>query len=125
MEGQKGIRFLAAASFREDADGDAGFYFFDSGEDGLHALFDVVSVQKETVQIFHPVRKERHLYHADLCDVAGGPWHPHIGHDNVKIASVIADVENGFILWNVLFADHRDGYAGEKEDTAESPVDDG
>ena len=55
VERQKRVRLGAAASFGEDTDGDAGFYFFHCGENGFHALLDIISVKKETVQVFHPV----------------------------------------------------------------------
>ena len=61
VEGKKGVRFTAAAPFGENTDGDAGFYFFHCGENGFHALFDIISVKKETVQVFHPVGEKRYF----------------------------------------------------------------
>ena len=61
MERQKFVRFHAAASLGEDADGDAGFYLFHRFENGFHSLLDVLSVKEEAVQIFHPVGQKRHF----------------------------------------------------------------
>lgn len=125
VEGEKFVRLGAAASLGEDADGDAGFHFFDCFQDGFHPLLDIFSVQKEAVQIFHPVRQERNLKHINFCDIACGPGNAHIGHNDVEIASVVAYVEYGSVLRDILFADHGDGHTGQKENAAEGPVDNG
>lgn len=125
VEGKKFIRLGAAASFGEDADRDAGFYFFDCLQNGLHPLLDILSVQKETVQIFHPVGQKRHLKHINFGDIACGSGNAHVGHNDIKIASVIAYVEYGSILRDILFTDYGNGYAGQKKDAAKSPVDNG
>ena len=125
MKGQEGIRLFAAAPFRENTDGDAGFHFFHSFQNCFHTLLNVLPVQKKAVQIFHPVGEERYFEHTDFCDVTGGPGHPYIGHDDIEITPMVADIEYRLIQRNIFFADCRDRYAGEKEDTAKSPVDDG
>lgn len=38
---------------------------------------------------------------------------------------MVADIKYGSIFWDILFTDCGDGYAGQKEDAAEGPVDDG
>ena len=53
------VCICVSSTFREDTDGDAGFYFFDRGQDSLQSLFDIFSVKEQTVKIAHPVRKKR------------------------------------------------------------------
>lgn len=56
MEGKKLclIQSLVSGSLWENTDGNPGFYFFNSGKDGFQPLFDILTVKKQTVKIFHP-----------------------------------------------------------------------
>ena len=57
-------------------------------------LFDILTVQKEAVKIFHPVGKERPFQHFNFCNITGRSGNPDIGKDDVKIAAVVAHVKN-------------------------------
>lgn len=125
VEGEKFVRAGTAAPFGENADGDAGFYFCYCLKDSFHALLDILSVKEKAVQIFHPAGQERDFQHADLCDISCGSGNAHIGYDNIEITSVVADVKDGGVFRDIFFTDHRDGYAGQEQDAAEGPVDNG
>ena len=56
----KHIKFIlisVSGTFREDTDGNSGFYFVYCGQDRFESLFDVFPVKEETVEITHPCGK--------------------------------------------------------------------
>ena len=101
-----------SGTFREDTDGNAGFDLVDGCEDGLESLFDILTVKKQTVKIFHPVGKKRITLHFFLGNVAGTDRTAAVSKHDVKITSVIANVENRSILGNIFFADDRNFGSG-------------
>ena len=74
-----------SGSFREDADGNAGFYFFYCCEDGFQTLFDVFSVKEEAVKVAHPGGQQRDFFHF-----------------------FFGNVQDWGVFWNVFFSDHGD-----------------
>ena len=106
------ILISVSGTFREDTDGNAGFDLVDGCEDGLESLFDILTVKKQTVKIFHPVGKKRITLHFFLGNVAGTDRTAAVSKHDVKITSVIANVENRSILGNIFFADDRNFGSG-------------
>ena len=106
------VRILVTCTFREDTDGNAGLDLVDGCEDGLESLFDIITVKKQTVKIFHPVGKKRITLHFFLGNVAGTDRTAAVSKHDVKITSVIANVENRSILGNIFFADDRNFGSG-------------
>lgn len=95
-------------SFREDADGNAGFYFFYCCEDGFQTLFDVFSVKEEAVKVAHPGGQQRDFFHFFFGNVACADRAAGVGEKDVEVASVVADVQDWGVFWNVFFSDHGD-----------------
>ena len=94
VEGQKfqfAVSFVSGA-FRKDADGYAVFHFLYSGEYGLQTFFDIFPVQKETVEIPHPVGKKRDRLHFFFGNIACGARTEDISQKDIKKASVVADI---------------------------------
>lgn len=102
------ILVFVPGSFREDADGDAGFDLFNSGKDGFQSLFDILSVKEEAVEVTHPVGKQRVTFHFFLCNITGTDRAAAVGQQNVKITSVIRHIENSLIFRDILFTDDGD-----------------
>ena len=126
MEGKK-LRFvivLVPCSLRKDTDGNSGFHFVNGGEDRLQSLFDILPVQKQTVEISHPVGKQGIFRHFLFGHIAGAARAAHIGEKNVKIAPVVADVQDRGIGGNVFFADHSHLRTCDPQDETEYALDD-
>ena len=102
------IRIGISGTFRENTDGNAGFYFFDGFQDGFKPLFNILSVKKQTVEIFHPVGKQRIPFHFFFGYIAGPDGAAAVGKQDVKVASVISDIEYRCVFGDVFFPD--DGY---------------
>ena len=64
------------------------------------------------MKISHPVGKKRIAFHFFLGNITGADRASAVGKQDIKIASVVADVENRGILWNIFFADYSDLGAG-------------
>src|SRR5699024_1757979 len=61
MEGehfQLAVMFVSGP-FRKDTDGHTVFDLIYSSENGFQSFFDILSVQKKAVEIFHPVGQQR------------------------------------------------------------------
>lgn len=56
-----------SGSFREDTDGNSGFYFIDRCQDGFQTLFDIFSVKEKAVKVMHPCGQERDFFHFFLA----------------------------------------------------------
>ena len=97
-----------SGSFREDADGNAGFYFFYCCEDGFQTLFDVFSVKEEAVKVAHPGGQQRDFFHFFFGNVACADRAAGVGEKDVEVASVVADVQDWGVFWNVFFSDYGD-----------------
>ena len=91
-----------------DADGDAGFDLFNSGKDGFQSLFDILTIQKQAMQIAHPVGKKRISFHFFLCNITGTDRAATVGKYNVKVASVITNIKDWCVFWDIFFTDYRD-----------------
>lgn len=61
------IFISVSGSFRENTDGNSGFYFVYCGQDRFESLFDVFPVKEETVEITHPCGKKRNFLHLFLA----------------------------------------------------------
>ena len=57
------ISILISGSFREDTYGNAGFHIVCGLKDRFQTLLDILSVEKETVEIAHPVGEQRIMLH--------------------------------------------------------------
>ena len=117
------IRPFVAGTLREDADGNAGLDLLDGGEDGLQSLLDVVPVQEQAVEIFHPVGEKGIALHLFLSNVPGADGAAGVGEQDVKIAPVVADVENRSVPGDVFLADDGHLRPGNPEDKAENRLD--
>ena len=102
------ILVFVPGSFWEDADGDAGFDLFNSGKDGFQSLFDILTIQKQAMQIAHPVGKKRISFHFLLCNITGTDRAATVGKYNVKVASVITNIKDWCVFWDIFFTDYRD-----------------
>ena len=102
------ILVFVPGSFWEDADGDAGFDLFNSGKDGFQSLFDILTIQKQAMQIAHPVGKKRISFHFFLCNITGTDRAATVGKYNVKVASVITNIKDWCVFWDIFFTDYRD-----------------
>ena len=100
------IGIFVSGSLGEDADGNAGFHIVGSLEDGLKSLFDIFSVKEETVEIVHPVGEQRVTLHFFFCHIAGTSRAAAVCEQNVKIASVVGNIENCLIFGDILLTDH-------------------
>lgn len=97
-----------SGTFREDTDGNAGLDFFDGFQDSLQTLFNIFSVKKQAVKIFHPVGKQGISFHFFFCHIAGTDGTAAVGEQDVKVASVISDIEYRSVFGYVFFS--YDGY---------------
>ena len=113
-----------SGSFREDADGNAGFYFFYCCEDGFQTLFDVFSVKEEAVKVAHPGGQQRDFFHFFFGNVACADRAAGVGEKDVEVASVVADVQDWGVFWNVFFSDHGDFGSCDPQDEAEDCLND-
>ena len=113
-----------SGSLREDADGDAGLYLIYCCEDGFQTLFDVFSVKEETVKVAHPGGQQRNFLHFFFCNIAGTNRTAGVSKKNVKVTSVVADIEYWRIFWHIFFTDHSDFGTGDPEDKAKYCLDD-
>lgn len=102
------ISILISGSFREDTYGNAGFHIVCGLKDRFQTLLDILSVEKETVEIAHPVGEQRIMLHFLLGNIAGADRTAAVGEQDVEIAPVVCYIENSLILWNVFFADDGD-----------------
>ena len=118
------VCICVSSTFREDTDGDAGFYFFDRGQDSLQPLFDIFSVKEQTVKITHPVGKKRVTLHFFLGDVTGADRAAAVAEHNVKIALMVSDVKHRCIFRNIFFTDDRYLCAGFPQDKFENSLND-
>lgn len=125
MEFQKGVIHPVAGSLRENTDGDTGLYLIDGCQDGLHTGFDIGSVQEYTVQIFHPGIQGRNAEYFNLGHIAGETRYADIGNQDVEVASVVSDVQDGFVLGHIFLADHSHSGTGKEQNHPEGPFDDG
>ena len=98
----KHLAIFASGSFRENTDGDSLFDIVYASQDHLHTGTHVTAVQKQTVQPFHPVAEQRIFEHLCLCYIAGQIRTLRIGQQNIKIAAVVAYIENSLILWDIF-----------------------
>lgn len=116
-------QFLACISrpFRENTDGDPGFYMFDSCKDCLQPFFRIIAVQEKTVKEFHPCGKKRDVFHFLFCDITRQVPASGISQQNIEKASVVADEQDRFIRY-AFFSDDSDGYAGHFQNTLKCPL---
>ena len=70
MERQECVIDLVSRAFREDTDRNSGMNFFDAFQNRFHTLLDILSVQKQTVQILHPVTEQRNPQDFFFGDIA-------------------------------------------------------
>ena len=115
MEFQKlQIAFIpVSGAFREDADRDTGLDQLDTRQDGFQSFFYIFPVKEETVEIMHPVWKQRYLLHLSFGNIAGQPRAAGVGEKNIKKTSVVAYIQNGFIRRNQFFANNSNFYTGQ------------
>ena len=99
---------LISGSFRENADRNSAFYFFNGGENGFHALFDVFSVQEKTVKITHPGGEQRDGFHFFFGNIPCQVRTQNIGEKNIKKTSVISYVKYSLVFWHVFVTDNGD-----------------
>ena len=113
-----------SGSFREDTDGNSGFYFIDRCQDGFQTLFDIFSVKEKAVKVMHPCGQERDFFHFFFGNVACADRAAGIGKKNVKVASVVADIKYRCVLWHIFFSDHSNLCTGDLKDKSEYCLDD-
>jgi len=77
------------------------------------------------MEVFHPVDQKGITQHFFFGNIAGGPWHPGIGQQDVKITAVVPNIQYRRIFWHIFFPNDSQGDAAEPEADAERPVDDG
>ena len=99
---------LAAGPLRKNTDGDTLFYIFYAGQYDLHTGFDIGTVKEQTVKPLHPVTEERCLQHLCFCHISGQIRTLGIGQKNIKIAAVIANVEDRLVFGDILSANIGD-----------------
>ena len=104
MEGQKFVGNSASGSFREDADGMAGFDLFNAGKDGLQPLLDILSVQEDTADVHHPETENGNLQGFLLSHNTGGSGKTGVGEHRVKHAAVVAHIDNCPVVRNVFLS---------------------
>ena len=73
------VCIFVSGALREDTYGNSGFHIISSLKDGFQSLFDVFSVEEETVEIPHPVGKQRVTFHFFLCNITGTDWAAAVG----------------------------------------------
>lgn len=119
---RKHIQFIfifISGSLGENTDGDSGFHFIYCCQDGLKSLFNILSVQKQAVQITHPVRQKRDFFHFFFRNVSGADGTAGISQQDIEVASVIADIKYRSILRDIFLTDHSDFRSGNPQDKAE------
>ena len=87
------IFISVSGSFRENTDGNSGFYFVYCGQDRFESLFDVFPVKEETVEITHPCGKKRDFLHLFFGNVACTDRTAGVSKKYVEVASVVADIK--------------------------------
>ena len=102
------VCIFVSGALREDTYGNSGFHIISSLKDGFQSLFDVFSVEEETVEIPHPVGKQRVTFHFFFGNITGTDRAAAVGQQNVKITSVIRHIENSLIFRDILFTDDGD-----------------
>ena len=75
------------------------------------------------MQPFHPAGKKRDFFHTVFCNVTGQSRASCVSQNHVKIASVVANVQNRCIFWNTIFADHSYFRTGNKLDQFKHKLD--
>ena len=100
------IFISVSGSFRENTDGNSGFYFVYCGQDRFESLFDVFPVKEETVEITHPCGKKRNFLHLFFGNVACTDRTAGVSKKYVEVASVVADIKYRCVLSpiTVIFA---------------------
>ncbi len=116
--------FFASGSFRENTDGNSGFYFVYCGQDRFESLFDVFPVKEETVEITHPCGKKRNFLHLFFGNVACTDRTAGVSKKYVEVASVVADIKYRCVLWHIFFSDHSNLCTGDLKDKSEYCLDD-
>ena len=126
MEGehfQLAVMFVSGP-FRKDTDGHTVFDLIYSSENGFQSFFDILSVQKKAVEIFHPVGQQRNGLHFFFGNVAGSVRTEHISQKNIKVTSVISNIEHCLIFWDPFMADDGDVCPGYFQDHPEHSLND-
>lgn len=103
-----------AGPLRKDTDGDPVLDIVDGLKDGLQTFLGVVPVQKEAVDPLHPVPQQGIAQHLFFGDIPGQPSASGIGKENVKITSVITNVQDRLIRY-VFLPDHGDLRSGDEQ----------
>ena len=125
MEG-KHIQFtfiFISGSLGEDADGNAVFRLINGSQNGLHTRFDILSVQKQTVQVFHPAGQKGNRLHFFFCNISGQIRAQDIGEKNVKETSVVSYVKDCRVMGDIFMADDLDIRPCNLKDTSENCLD--
>ena len=110
------IFIFVSCTLWENADGNAGFHFLNSSENGFQSLLQVITVKKQAVKTFHPGRKQRNLFHLFFCDIAGTDGAAWISDRYIKKASVISDIKNRHISWYIFLSDNSQLHTGYPQD---------
>ena len=92
------IFISVSGSFRENTDGNSGFYFVYCGQDRFESLFDVFPVKEETVEITHPCGKKRDFLHLFFGNVACTDRTAGVSKKYVEVASPITVIFAPVIL---------------------------
>ena len=119
------IFISVSGSFRENTDGNSGFYFVYCGQDRFESLFDVFPVKEETVEITHPCGKKRNFLHLFFGNVACTDRTAGVSKKYVEVASVVADIKYRCVLWHIFFSDHSNlkiTVIGEENVPKDTPV---
>ena len=96
-EGQEGIVHLVAGPLREDAQGHAPLHLLHTCQYGLQALFDVVPVQEQAVDVPHPTVQQRIAQHLLFCHIARDSGEMGIREHDVEIAAMVPHEEGGAV----------------------------
>ena len=117
------FRMGISGALRENTHGDSLFNVVNSSQNHFQSRLHIFPIQKETVQPFHPVRKQRITQHGVFGNIAGQPRASGIGNYNVKIAEMVGNVEDSLIFRHMLFPNHRNFRACQFEHHPKSPLD--
>ena len=90
MERQKGTLVMIPRSLGENSDRISVFYQFDTSEDGLKALLDIIPVEEDAVHQIHPDIEARNLAGFLFCQIDSGARNPRVSEYGVEEASVIS-----------------------------------
>ena len=118
------IFISVSGSFRENTDGNSGFYFVYCCKYGLKSLFDICPVKEKTVEIAHPCGKKRNFLHLFFGNVACTDRTAGVSKKYVEVASVVADIKYRCVLWHIFFSDHSNLCTGDLKDKSEYCLDD-